>query len=77
MTVIVIGSLSPRILQKHLIHHLIFFAFLGGVVLSIGLTMTPVSKAYCEELAVKELKLMQAQKEDDCDSEDEGCNDEK
>jgi len=77
LIVVGIGLLSIRILQKYLIRCLISFAFLGGILLSIGLTTTSVSKAYSEELAVKKLKFVQAQKKEDCDSKDKGCNDEK
>jgi hypothetical protein len=77
LTVIVIELLSPRILQKNLIRCLISFAFFGGIGLLIGLTITPINKAYCEELVVKELNFMQAQKEPTCDPDDDGCNTEK
>jgi len=77
IVIVMIGLLSPRILQKNLIRCLISFAFFGGIVLLIGLATTPVSKAYYEELALEELKFMQAQKEPTCDPDDDGCNTEK
>jgi hypothetical protein len=77
VTVIVIELLSLRTLQKNFIRCLISFAFFGGIVLLIGLTTIPISKADCEQLVVKELKFMQAQKKPSCDPDDPNCNTEK
>jgi len=81
LMVLVIGLLPSTNLWKKLIFYTGYSsAFFGGVILLMGLTIAPVSKAYSEKLAVEELKLlkfMQVQREPTCDPDDDGCNTEK
>ena len=78
LMILVIGLLPSTNLWKKLILYTGYAsAFFGVIILLMGLTIAPVSKAYSEELAVEELKFMQAQKEPSCDPDDDGCNTEK
>ncbi|MDM8568622.1 hypothetical protein QUF50_03735 [Thiotrichales bacterium HSG1] len=72
-TIILIGLLLPKILQKKLICYVIFLVLFGGM----GLIAIPVNNVYCAELSSKDLKLIKTQKEQDCDPDDKDCNTEK